>query len=189
MSERRYHVGNLRSRLLAEAREMLEAGGLKTMNLRALAARAGIAAGSMYHHYDSKTALLAELAAGGFLELRRELDAADRAAVRGGRLRGWARCYFHFAERSPALFGLMFDPEIAGQPAVAEARGEALAVLRRVVDEVAAAQPDIPPVDQIVLAVWAASHGAAVLAASEPQRSELIDEVIVGLEALFRPRA
>ena len=49
---------------------MLEEGGLKQLNLRALAARAGITAGSMYHHYESKTELLGELAAGGFKELR-----------------------------------------------------------------------------------------------------------------------
>ncbi len=186
MSERRYHVGNLRSRLLAEAREMLEAGGLKALNLRALAARAGITAGSMYHHYDSKAAILGELAAGGFLDLRRELEAADRAAGEGRRLRGWAHAYFDFAGRSPALFGLMFDPDIAALPGVAEARAEALGVLHRIVVEVAARRTNAP-IEQIVLAVWAASHGAACLAASEPARDDLIEEVIAGLEVLFRP--
>ena len=58
---RRYHVGDLPGRLLREARDMLEDGGLKQLNLRALAARTGITAGSMYHHYESKRALLAEL--------------------------------------------------------------------------------------------------------------------------------
>jgi AcrR family transcriptional regulator len=185
---RRYHVGDLPGRLIREAREMLDEGGLKQLNLRALAARAGIAAGSMYHHYESKTALLGELAAGGFLELRRDLDQADRDAPYGRRLRAWATCYFHFAGREPALFALMFDPEIAELPAVAAARDTALAVLRRIVGEVAAAQGRVDPQpDQIALAVWAAAHGAASLAASAPHRPELIDEVIAGLEALFRP--
>ena len=167
---------------------MLDEGGLKGLNLRALAARAGITAGSMYHHYDSKAALLGELAARGFMELRQELERADREAERGRRLRGWATTYFHFARREPALFGLMFDDEIAGLPAVAPAREAALAVLRRMVGEVAAAQerPD-PPLDQIALAIWAASHGAALLAANRPDQPELIDGVIAGLEALFRP--
>ena len=53
------HVGNLRTLLLDEARALLESGGRSEMNLRALAGRAGIAAGSVYHHYASKAALMA----------------------------------------------------------------------------------------------------------------------------------
>jgi AcrR family transcriptional regulator len=187
MSERgRYHVGDLPGRLIREARGMLEEGGLKQLNLRALAARAGITAGSMYHHYESKTALLAELAAGGFKELCRALERADAEAAAGRRLRGWATAYVGFARREPALFGLMFDPEIAALPAVAEARGAALAILARIVAEVTEAQgrPDAPS-GQITLAVWSASHGAALLGSGD---DDVIDEVIVGLEALFRPQ-
>lgn len=189
MSERRrYHVGDLPGRLIREAREMLEEGGLKQLNLRALAARAGITAGSMYHHYESKTALLGELAASGFLELRRELERADAEAGEGRRLRGWATAYFAFARREPALFALMFDPEIAQLPKVVEAREAALAGLDRIVAEVAVAQGrNAPPLPEISLAVWAASHGAASLGASATGEPALIDAVIVGLEALFRP--
>lgn len=187
-ARRRYHVGDLRGRLVRAARGMLEEGGLKQLNLRALAARAGITTGSMYHHYESKSALLAELAAGGFKELRRDLDAADRAAGAGQRLRGWATGYFHFAQREPALFALMFDPEIEGLEPVAAARAAALAGLRRIVEEVAAAQQRVdPPLDQITLAVWAAAHGAAALKSSAPGGAELIDDVISGLDVLFRP--
>ena len=181
-------MGDLRGRLMREARGLLEEGGLKQLNLRALAARAGITAGSMYHHYESKTELLGELAAGGFKELRRELEAADRAAGEGLRLRAWATGYFGFARREPSLFGLMFAPEIAELAPVAEARAATLAVLHVIVGEVAAAQHRLaPPLDQITLAVWAASHGAAALSSTTPGQTELIDEVIVGLDALFRP--
>jgi AcrR family transcriptional regulator len=187
---RRYHVGDLPGRLVREARAMLDEGGLKQLNLRALAARAGITTGSMYHHYESKTELLGELAAGGFVELRRELEKADREAGQGRRLRGWATGYFAFARREPALFALMFDPEIADLPAVAAARAEALAVLRRIVGEVAVAQGRLdPPLDQITLAVWAAAHGAASLSGREAEKPELIGDVIAGLESLFRPPA
>jgi AcrR family transcriptional regulator len=189
MSERRrYHAGDLPGRLIREARELLDEGGLKHLNLRALAARAGITAGSMYHHYESKTALLGELAVGGFKELRLALDRADREAAPGRRLRAWATAYFAFAVREPALFSLMFDEDISALPQVAEAREAALDVLRRVVAEVSAAQGrNAPPLDEITLAIWAASHGAACLAGSATVRGEMIEEVIVGLEALFRP--
>jgi len=185
---RRYHVGDLRGKLMREARDMLDEGGLKQLNLRALAARAGITAGSMYHHYESKAELLGELAAGGFKELRRELETADLAAADGQRLHGWATGYFHFARREPALFALMFDSEMAELAPVTEARAAALAGLHAIVGEVAASQRRLAaPVDQITLAVWAASHGAAALSSSSRGQSDLIDDVIAGLDALFRP--
>ena len=181
---RRYHVGDLPGRLIREARAMLEEGGLKQLNLRALATRAGITAGSMYHHYDSKTALLGELAAGGFTELRQELERADHTAVDGGRLRAWATSYFAFARREPALFGLMFDPEIAALPAVAQVREAALARLHGIVDEVVVSLGRHgAPTDKITLAVWSAAHGAAAL--SGPDQPDLIEDVITGLGALF----
>ena len=187
MSEgRRYHVGDLPGRLVREARDMLEEG--KQLNLRALAARAGITAGSMYHHYDSKTALLAELGALGFGELRRSLEQADREAAGGRRLRAWATGYFAYAQHEPAMFALMFDPEIAAQPQVVDARAAALAVLHRIVTEVAAEQARTgAPLRHITLAVWAAAHGAAGLADSTPEGGEMIEDVIAGLETLFRP--
>jgi AcrR family transcriptional regulator len=189
-ARRKYHVGDLRGRLIREARGMLDEGGLKQLNLRALAARAEITTGSMYHHFESKTALLGELAAGGFVELRRELEAADRAAGEGRRLRGWATAYFRFARREPALFGLMFDPEIAELAPVTTARAAALAGLHRVVEDVAAAQGRFGArLDQVTLAVWAAAHGAAGLSQSAARDPDLIDEVIAGLEVLFRPVA
>ena len=183
---RKYHVGNLRGRLLREARGMLDEG--QPLHLRALAARAGITAGSMYHHYDSKTELLGELAAGGFKELRRDLEATDRAAPEGQRLRGWATGYFRYARAEPALFSLMFDPEIAELEPVAEARAAMLASLHALVSDVAAAQNRVdPPLDKITLAVWAAAHGAAALSPSARAQSDFIDDVIAGLDALFRP--
>ncbi|HEY0647597.1 MAG TPA: TetR/AcrR family transcriptional regulator [Phenylobacterium sp.] len=185
---RRYHVGDLPGRLLREARDMLEEGGLKQLNLRALASRSGITAASMYHHYESKRVLLAELAALGFGELRRSLEKADREAVAGGRLRAWATGYFAYARAEPAMFALMFDPEIAELPVVAEARDAALDRLHQVVAEVIETLGRREaPVDKITLAVWAAAHGAAGLSAARPGQPELIDDVITGLAALFPP--
>jgi hypothetical protein len=127
------------------------------------------------------------LAAGGFKELRRALDGADRGAG-GLRLRGWATGYFRFAQAEPALFALMSDPAVADLPPVAEARAALLAGLRRIVEEVAVAQGRVdPPIHQITLAVWAAAHGAATLSPGEPGQPELIDEVIAGLTSLFQP--
>ncbi len=124
---RGYHVGNLRAQLLEEARTLLETVGLGRLNLRALAARAGIAAGSVYHHYASKQALLAGLAAEGFGELEAALRAAE-AAGQPTPIRACALAYFGFARAQPALYALMFDPLILAEPEVDAARDRAFGV-------------------------------------------------------------
>jgi AcrR family transcriptional regulator len=172
--------------LVREARVMLREGGLKQLNLRALAGRAGITPGSMYHHYRSKSDLLAALAAGGFVELRRDLEAAGRGAGLELGLRGWAFAYCRFADREPALFTLMFDPEIAALRQVAQARASVVAQLRQLVSEVARRYGRAGQrLDEITLAVWAAAHGAATLGAGDPSGARLMDDVVAGLEALF----
>ena len=186
---RPYHVGNLRTLLLDEARALLEAGGRSELNLRALAGRAGIAAGSVYHHYASKAALLAGLAAMGF----RELEASLReAAAQGGAtpIRTTALAYFDFARAQPALYELMFDAALMGEADVAEARDRAFAVLRELI-AAAPSQQGVEPavIHKVALAVWACGHGAASLTqADESGNSPLMEDVIQGLEALFRPR-
>ena len=186
---RPYHVGNLRTLLLDEARALLESGGRSEMNLRALAGRAGIAAGSVYHHYASKAALLAGLAAMGF----RELEASLReAAAQGGAtpIRTTALAYFDFARAQPALYELMFDAALMGEADVAEARDRAFAVLRELI-AAAPSQQGVEPavIHKVALAVWACGHGAASLTqADDSGNSPLMEDVIQGLEALFRPR-
>ncbi|OYU70721.1 MAG: TetR family transcriptional regulator [Alphaproteobacteria bacterium PA2] len=190
IKRRGYHVGNLRAQLMEEARALLEEGGLGQVNLRGLAARAGIAAGSVYHHYASKQALLAGLAANGFGELESALQAAADAA-QPIPIRACALAYFGFARAQPALYALMFDPVMLSEADVSAARARAFAVLEAAI-AAAASQADRDPqtVHRISLAVWACGHGAAsmTLADDAEEQGRLMEEVIQGLEALFRRR-
>lgn len=185
---RGYHVGNLRSLLLEEARAIVGESGVGQLNLRALAARAGIAPGSVYHHYASKTALMAGLAGEGFAQLEAALRAAAGSQTP---IRACALAYFGFAQAEPGLYSLMFDPPVLNEPSVAAARDQAFAVLEQVIGE-APSQHDRPPelVHKVALAVWACGHGAAsmTLAQSSDVNSPLMEDVIQGLEALFRRR-
>ena len=187
---RGYHVGNLRNQLLDEARTLLGEGGLAKMNLRALAARAGIAAGSVYHHYASKNALLAGLAAEGFGELEAALRQAE-TSPEGTPIRASAMAYFSFARSQPAVYGLMFDPTMLADPEVGAARDRAFLVLQEVI-RAAASQHDRSEeqVHKVALAVWACGHGAAsmTLAGPEGTQTPLMEDVIQGLEVLFRRR-
>jgi len=187
---RGYHVGNLRAQLLGEARALLESGGLGQLNLRALAARAGIAAGSVYHHYASKQALLAGLAAAGFGELEAALREAA-AAAQPVPIRACALAYFAFARAQPALYALMFDPVILAEPEVDTARDKAFAVLEAAIAAAPSqADRDRDMVHKVALAVWACGHGAASMTLADTADTEgrLMEDVIQGLEALFRRR-
>jgi AcrR family transcriptional regulator len=187
---RGYHVGNLRAQLLEEARILLETGGLGQLSLRALASRAGIAAGSVYHHYASKQALLAGLAAEGFGELEAALRSAA-AAPEATPIRASALAYFGFARAQPALYALMFDPEILAEAEAGAARDRAFAVLEQTIagaSSLADREPDL--IHKVALAVWACGHGAAAMTLADPSDKDgrLMEDVIQGLEALFRRR-
>lgn len=186
---RPYHVGNLRIQLLEEARALLESGGRSELNLRALAARAGIAAGSVYHHYASKAALLAGLAANGFRELEASLREAAEQASTETPIRTTALAYFAFARAQPALYELMFDAALMTDPEVASARDSAFAMLEELIGK-APSQQGVDPglIHKVALAVWACGHGAASLTLAEgaAEDSTLMEDVIQGLEVLFR---
>ncbi|HEY9219696.1 MAG TPA: TetR/AcrR family transcriptional regulator [Phenylobacterium sp.] len=182
-----YQINNAKVRLFKEAREILETEGLEALSLRALANRVGITPGAMYHHYDSKSALLAELAVCGFDEMRAQFVGADAHAPIGGRLRAWAVAYVAFAARQPAFYSLMFDPRIGTAPQVRVARERAFAALETLLASVVVQQArESEPVDKIAVAVWAAAHGAASLTINGGGE-QLIHDVIRGLEDLYRP--
>lgn len=186
---RGYHVGNLRTLLLDEARALLDEGGAAKLNLRTLASRAGIAPGSVYHHYASKNALLAGLASEGFRELEAALNGAA-AEQETAPIRATALAYFDFAQRRTGVYGLMFDPAILAEAEVAAARDRAFAVLEGLIGH-AASQADRTPeqVHKVALAVWACGHGAASMTlAGDHGASTLMEDVIQGLEVLFRRR-
>ncbi|MDP1616733.1 TetR/AcrR family transcriptional regulator [Phenylobacterium sp.] len=188
-ARRRYHVGNLRAQLLEEARAILDQGGLAQLNLRTLAARTGIAPGSVYHHYAGKAELLAELAALGFQQLELQLSDAMATAPHGGRIRTLARTYFAFSKAEAALFGLMFDPTVANYSAVETARDRCFAVLEAAVAVALPSREDAVEINKIARAVWACGHGAASLRTADPHRQdELMEDVIQGLELMFGRR-
>ncbi|WP_374576220.1 TetR/AcrR family transcriptional regulator [Phenylobacterium sp.] len=186
---RRYHVGNLRAELMRHAREILQEAGLGGLNLRALAARAGIAPGSVYHHYASKAALLAGLAAEGFGDLQERLEEAAREARQGERIRTCARAYFAFARAQPTIYALMFDPAVMTDGEVRCAMARAFAVLEELVGvAITPIRPRTPDeLHKIALAVWACGHGAASMTlGQQDDYDDLMEDVIQGLDALFR---
>ncbi len=118
-----YHHGDLRRALVVAAREELHEVGRDALSLRAVARRAGVSHTAAYHHFKDKAALLAEIAAEGFVAL----DASMRDAIDAAgpdpltRLQAAGRGYVAMAQADPAAYDLMFNGcDIASSPRLQE---------------------------------------------------------------------
>jgi AcrR family transcriptional regulator len=155
-SGRAYHHGDLKSSLRDAARAILEEEGLNALSLRSVARRAGVSHAAPYRHYQSREAMLADIAVEGLERLRAELaqaasipgDSSERVVRLGG-------AYLRFASRHAGLLRLIFGSELpnrADYPGLAEATSLIGEDIGRALGDAAAG-----------LAVWAAVHGLAML--------------------------
>lgn len=108
----RYHHGNLRRALLEAA---TRAPDIEHISIRELASSLSVSAAAVYRHFDSREALLAELALIGIAGLQQRFavafdlhappaDAQDAI----GRLHRLAVAYLRFADEETAMWRLIF---------------------------------------------------------------------------------
>src|ERR1700743_2999787 len=71
-----YHHGDLRAALIAAAREALETTAPENITLKSLALRLGVSQPAPYRHFNNRDALLAAVAADGFMRFGQALGAA-----------------------------------------------------------------------------------------------------------------
>lgn len=192
-----YHHGNLRAVLLDVAVEMLEEGGAPGLSLRAIARRAGVSPNAPYNHFADKEALLAAVAAEGFVKLRQSMMSAveaERSATTGARIRALGRGYLHFALAWPEHLRLMFGREIvnrAAHPALGEAGMAAYEPISKAVEafmaESQAGRRTRMAPGIVTVAAWSLVHGLAVLLTDHKidpadtgarTQDELIDHVL-----------
>lgn len=65
-----------RARILDAAARLFRDKGYAAVNLREIAARAGMKAGSLYYHFDSKERIVSEILDAGIAAVHREVEAA-----------------------------------------------------------------------------------------------------------------
>ena len=170
--KRGFHHGDLATALVAAASALIAARGGPDFSLREVAESVGVSHTAAYRHFAAKADLMAEIATRGFVRLDRAIRAA---IVRHGAeidadasLRTAGLAYLDFAERHPGAYRVMFMAELcdpARHPGLTEAASAALASL---VDIVRAGQKAGTvradrPADVAAAAVWAATHGHAML--------------------------
>ncbi len=172
-----YHHGDLRRALIAAALALVTEEQDWTFSLREVARRAGVSQSAPYNHFADKRDLLAAVAVSGFRRLHEGLAAAVAGLPSAPEaFVACLRTYVELGLENPALYRLMFGPELAaskgeGRPAEVVTTGrEAKAVLERVIrNGVDARDFAIVPGTAGQLAVatftaWAAVHGLTMLA-------------------------
>ncbi|WP_394840854.1 TetR/AcrR family transcriptional regulator [Pendulispora brunnea] len=200
---RPYHHGDLRNALLAEAAKVVETDGVAALTLRELARRLGVSHAAPTNHFPDKDALLAELAAQGFDELARDLEAGAHGRSPEVRLRELGRAYVRFALRRPGHYRVMFGRGFAkeSRTRLAEAGDRAFSTLQQAVT---AAMPptrarSAQRVREACFLACSVVHGAAMLLLDGPLAphlsispddeaavSELIDQATASVSTAIR---
>ena len=163
-----YHHSNLREVLLASAVQLIAEAGPSGFTLREVARRAGVSHNAPYRHFEDREALLAAVAAQGYLELNEAmLEAASQQSEALNRLKCAGLAYVAFALRRPEHFTVMFETALAWEshPETARASDLAFSTLVSLVEGAQNAGRLISGDSlQLALLAWSMVHGIAKLA-------------------------
>lgn len=103
--------GDLRTRLLTCAMDIVSEDGIEAVSLRAIARRAGVSHGAPLRHFPGRAALLSAVAAEGYrmlaAERRRAIDGCAASVTAAERLHAAALAYVRFAVENRGLHELM----------------------------------------------------------------------------------
>lgn len=158
MTRARYHHGDLRAAILAEAARLVADRGADGVSLRELARAAGVSHAAPAHHFTDRRGLFTALATQGFRLLAEALTGAR------GHFADAALAYVRFALEHPGHYRVMFDKSLldADDAELATAEAAAGAELSRGVatlrDPHARADPAAAQ-----LAAWSLVHGFSTL--------------------------
>lgn len=184
-----YHHGDLRRTLLAAGLSLLEQHGPAQVSLREAARVAGVSHNAPYRHFDSREALLAALATDGFDELGAAMERAGEGKEGLERLRALGIAYVAFARARPAVYLLMFGPELEkdGFPALKTVAERSFESLRQAIEAIA------PEAARRAAAIgaWALVHGLSHLIADRQLPQDLaaednLDTLIETVLAIYR---
>jgi AcrR family transcriptional regulator len=168
---------------------LLEKRGALQVSLREVARVAGVSHTAPYRHFDSREALLAALAADGFEALGATMERAGEGHAGFERLHALGVAYIAFARAQPAVYLLMFGPELEKDPfpalkTVAERSFEAL---RQAIEAIAPEKTR----RAAAIGAWALVHGLSHLIADRQLPQDLVaegnfDALIEDVLAIYR---
>jgi len=159
-----YHHGDLRTALIAAAREALETSAPDAISLKSLALRLGVSQPAPYRHFQSRDALLAAVAADGFVRFREALLRARETAPEGQHFLRSCLAYLEFGRANRGVYRLMFASSLlhsANDEPLGQASSAAFDFL------VEGTARGVPPdrVYPMAVWIWSTLHGLVMLEA------------------------
>lgn len=178
-----YHHGDLRRAAVKAALQAIERDGRADFSLRQIASELNVVHSALYRHFKDRQALLAAVAEDAFVRLLASHAAARDAAGASvtDRLRAVCRNQVEFALNNPAVYRLMFGPDVLPHrdPGTSLHRASQ-DVLELAVDAVAQCQRagELSGSDALLggLVLWSAMHGIACLAMDNRLDPKLSDQ-------------
>jgi AcrR family transcriptional regulator len=163
----------LRDDIIEAASRLLADPSSPPLTLRAVAREVGVAATSVYLHFDDIASLVLAVAERRFGELARLQDLALEGVVDPvERMRAGCLAYCEFGLAHPGHYQVMFVTQSEPLAAIPIEQMPGYAVFERLVDEVAAYQglaPDAPEAFVTATIIWQQLHGIVSLRISRPR--------------------
>ena len=201
-------AGDLAARLLGHAVDLTRHSGPEAVSLREVQRRSGVSPAAAYKHYRDRAALMVAVGQRASAMLAEAIERSfagvesrpDKPAMSLARLRAGMTAYIDFALRDPGLYRAVFltdeDPADLSEPALASRGGGGLGpyqLLQNSIGELVNLGEITDGYDDWSdTAVWAASHGMALLLLDSPLRKldtedrgravdRLVDLIVSGL--------
>jgi len=163
----------LRDDIIEAASRLLADPASPPLTLRAVAREVGVAATSVYLHFDDVASLILAVAERRFGELAKLQDLAlEGIAGPVERMRAGCLAYCEFGLAHPGHYQVMFVTQSEPLAAIPIEQMPGYAIFERLVDEVAAYQglaPGAPEVFVTATIIWQQLHGIVSLRISRPR--------------------
>lgn len=164
-----YHHGDLRQALIEAALELVAEKDVSSLSLREVTRKAGVSHAAPYRHFEDKEALLAAVAEQGFGMFNDALEEATQDIANPlERLEAGFIAYVRYAIENPSHYRILFGAYGANAektyPSLAAAIKQAFKQFVNTIAQgqhlgaIRAGNPE-----QLAQAVWALSHGLAML--------------------------
>jgi AcrR family transcriptional regulator len=175
-------------RAILDATEALldEAGG-EAFGVRALAARCGYTAPTIYHYFGDKDGLLAALLEERFAGLLAEVRRIPLGDDPVENLRGMVHAYMRFGERNPTFYRLILAARADGGDRSPPSVEAAVTIMMQPWEELRAAGRlgDVTP-EAASQAIWGLLHGLTALRVARPDHDWAPGLAEIAVDAILR---
>jgi AcrR family transcriptional regulator len=149
----------LRATVLLAAESIAESEGWEAVTMRRLADEVDYTPPTLYEIFKSKKGVLDELGLKGYHDMLQKFRGIDTTLPAKERLRCMSRLYWQFSQEHPALYLIMFGPDIPCPDFVNPPEdGGMFGILCRIVAEVRPADTEAA-IQQIAIMIWSTIHG------------------------------